>query len=200
MRRGLRVPEHPLRSLGSGHPGGQFLSRAARCLPVPGHLCGQVLIPRRCQGPRSALVQRGSLTRQQAAGDRLGQQRMPEPTRTPGGVLSQQPEAASSRNPSRTVSASSLVTAPSRSSSRGRPATASPAKTVWASPAQRAARAASNSASRPGSPAGTPSRAPAAPTSAAATSCSVKKGFPSALAYTSSTTPGGTGPPASAAT
>ena len=89
VRRGLGVAEHPLGRLGRGHPGREFLGRAARGLPVPGHLRGQ----RRVAGqrPRRALVQYRPLPGQQPGGHRLGQQRVPGPVPPAGGVLGEQP-------------------------------------------------------------------------------------------------------------
>jgi len=92
------------------------------------------------------------------------------------------------------------VTVPSGSSSSGRPATARASSTARASPPHRPARAASSPASRAGSAAGTCGPAPAAPSASAATiSCSVKNGFPSARANSSSTSAGSIGWPARAA-
>ena len=91
VRRGLGVAEHPLGRPGRRHPGRELLGRAARGLPVPGHLRGQRRIPRRRQRPRRPLVQHRPLPGQQPRGHRLAQQRVPRPVPPARGVLGQQP-------------------------------------------------------------------------------------------------------------
>ena len=87
----LRVTEDPFRIPGRRHPGGQFLGGAARGLPVPGYLRGQHLVGGGRQRPRRVLVQRRPLPGQKPASHCLGQQRMPRPVRTPGGVVGEEP-------------------------------------------------------------------------------------------------------------
>ena len=91
VRRGLGVAEHPLGRLSRRHPGRELLGRAARGLPVPGHLRSQRRISRRRQRPRRPLVQHGPLPGQQPGGHRLAQQRVPRPVSPARGVLGQQP-------------------------------------------------------------------------------------------------------------
>ena len=91
VRRRLSVAEHPLGGFGRRDPGREFLGRAARGLPVPGHLGGQRPVPRRGQRPRRPLVQHRPLPGQQPSSHRLAQQRVPGPVPPAGDILGQQP-------------------------------------------------------------------------------------------------------------